>query len=271
MNLGRTFVGADATHSFACRRSILHVRVPQSTQMARIRRALRGSEADPNPTAVVYKGTNALIRRTLASLPEGEPIRALLPYITGDIVLVFTNNNPCAVLDVLDQFEQPARWQADEIAETTIILPAGPTGLAPDQTAGFSALNTPTKINRGQIEITQDVEVGQEGDKVGATAAFLANRIGVFKTVKSVIPVRLYQGGDTCKIKYGKYHEFPVRFFEGRGTCVLRDDARDNAIIEEFRMGVRHVAALCAGADCPTVVVVPHVPTPCNKSAHLQP
>eukprot|EP01043_Picozoa_sp_COSAG02_P073630 COSAG02_NODE_14394_length_1277_cov_1.048387_2_plen_49_part_01 len=49
MNLGRTFVGADATHSFACRRSILHVRVPQSTQMARIRRALRGSEADPNP------------------------------------------------------------------------------------------------------------------------------------------------------------------------------------------------------------------------------
>ena len=77
--------------------------------MAQIRRALRGSQADIHPTAataVVYKGTNASIKHALGMLPKGSRVRALLPYIKGNIALVFTNDNICAVLDVLDRFNK---------------------------------------------------------------------------------------------------------------------------------------------------------------------
>ena len=132
-----------------------------STQMAQIRRALRGSQADIHPTAataVVYKGTNASIKHALGMLPKGSRVRALLPYIKGNIALVFTNDNICAVLDVLERFNKPYRWRAGDVSEAPIILPAGPTGRGPEFCAMFHHpdldVYIPTKIRRGQIEIT---------------------------------------------------------------------------------------------------------------------
>ena len=42
-------------------------------------------------------------------------------------------------------------------APVDVIIPAGPTGLDPGQTAFFQAVNIGTKIARGSIEIVNDV------------------------------------------------------------------------------------------------------------------
>lgn len=52
------------------------------------------------------------------------------------------------------------------IAPLTVNIPAGPTGMDPSQTSFFQTLNIATKINKGSIEILNDVEVVTKGTKV---------------------------------------------------------------------------------------------------------
>merc|ERR1711942_84260 len=53
------------------------------------------------------------------------------------------------------------------------------TGLGPEKTSFFQALQIPTKISRGTIEIVNDVQLLKEGDKVGASEATLLNMLNI--------------------------------------------------------------------------------------------
>ena len=43
----------------------------------------------------------------------------------------------------------------------------------------MQALNIPTKINKGTVEIAADVQLIQEGNKVGASEATLLAKLGI--------------------------------------------------------------------------------------------
>merc|ERR1739840_22110 len=58
-------------------------------------------------------------------------------------------------------------------------IPAQNTGLGPEKTSFFQALQIPTKISRGTIEIVNDVQLLKEGDKVGASEATLLNMLNI--------------------------------------------------------------------------------------------
>merc|ERR1712062_252179 len=58
-------------------------------------------------------------------------------------------------------------------AKAGVIAPAGPTGQDSSQTSFFQTMDIPTKINRGQVEITEPVTIVFEGEKVGRSAAEL--------------------------------------------------------------------------------------------------
>lgn len=67
----------------------------------------------------------------------------------------------------------PAAAKAGVVAPKDVTIPAGPSGLEPSQTSFFQALNIPTKIVKGAIEITADFKICTTGERVTLDHFFL--------------------------------------------------------------------------------------------------
>jgi large subunit ribosomal protein LP0 len=63
-----------------------------------------------------------------------------------------------------NRVKAPAK--AGALAPLDVKVPAQNTGLGPEKTSFFQALNIPTKITKGTIEITNDVSLIKAGDRV---------------------------------------------------------------------------------------------------------
>ena len=73
----------------------------------------------------------------------------------------------------------PAPARVGSLAPVDVIVPAGPTGCDPGQTSFFQVLQIPTKIVKGQIEITTPVNLIKAGDKVGSSEAALLQKLNI--------------------------------------------------------------------------------------------
>merc|ERR1711887_466700 len=123
-----------------------------SKQMQEIRIALRGR-------AVVLMGKNTMMRKAIRGYLDKNPdLERLLPHIKQNVGFVFTKEELVDVRDLLlaNKVKAPAR--AGAIAPLDVTVPAQNTGLGPEKTSFFQALNIPTKITKGTIEIINDVQ-----------------------------------------------------------------------------------------------------------------
>merc|ERR1719382_813538 len=123
-------------------------------------------------------------------------------------------------------------------APDDVTVPAGPTGKDPSQTSFFQALDIPTKINCGQVEIVSDVKLITKGEKVNRSAAELLVMLNIKPFYYGITVHHIYQNGDV----------FPAD--------VLDISASD--IASAFNNAVREVAALCLALNYPTAASVPH-------------
>merc|ERR1711881_821633 len=129
-----------------------------SKQMQQIRIALRGH-------AVVLMGKNTMMRKAIRGHLQNNPqLELLLPHIKGNIGFVFTKEDLVTIRDMVlaNKVKAPAR--AGAIAPLDVPIPAQNTGLGPEKTSFFQALNIPTKITKGTIEIIQNVDLIKTGD-----------------------------------------------------------------------------------------------------------
>merc|ERR1712243_146088 len=69
------------------------------------------------------------------------------------------------------------------------------TGMGPEKTSFFQALQIPTKITKGTIEIIQDVPIIKVGDKVGASEATLLNMLKISPFTYGLIVQKVYDQG----------------------------------------------------------------------------
>lgn len=74
---------------------------------------------------------------------------------------------------------QGAPAKAGAIAPCDVKLPPQNTGMGPEKTSFFQALQIPTKISRGTIEILNEVHLIKEGEKVGASESALLNMLNI--------------------------------------------------------------------------------------------
>lgn len=77
----------------------------------------------------------------------------ILPHIVQNVGFVFTNNDLCDIREKLLQNKKRAPARAGALAPCAVTIPAQNTGLGPEKTSFFQALQIPTKISRGTIEI----------------------------------------------------------------------------------------------------------------------
>jgi len=130
----------------------------------------------------------------------------------------------------------PAR--VGSIAPNDVVVPAGPTGLEPTQTAFLQALNISSRIAKGTIEIVNDVHLITAGQKVNNSQASLLQKLNI------------------NPFSYG----FEIQMVYDDGTLyepkVL--ELSDDDILQKFHNGVRNLACVSLQLGIPTVASLPH-------------
>lgn len=142
------------------------------------------------------------------------------------------------VRQVIEENRVPAAARAGVIAECDVIVPPGPTGCDPGQTSWFQALNVPTKISRGQIEIVSELKLVEKGEKVGGSEAALLQKLNILPFTYGLVLEQVYDNGAVF------------------AAAVL--DITEEDLKTKFVTSVSRMAALCLAAGYPTLASVPH-------------
>jgi large subunit ribosomal protein LP0 len=205
-----------------------------SAHMQRIRRELRGK-------AILLMGKNTMIRKVIRTHLDSNPHwESILPWITGNIGLVFTNDPDLKkIRDICLASKVPAAAKAGIKAPADVIIPKGVTTLEPTKTSFLQALNIASKINKGTIEILQDVHLIKKGEKVGSSEATLLQMLDIRPFEYGLQMIAVYDEGATAD------------------ASII--DMSDDVILSKLSIGIGNVASLSLGIHFPTLASFPHV------------
>jgi len=203
-----------------------------SKQMQQIRISLRGH-------AVVLMGKNTMMRKAIRGhLVNNPKLETLMNHIRGNVGFVFTKEDLVSIRDMLLANKVKAPAKAGALAPLDVSVPAQNTGLGPEKTSFFQALNIPTKITKGTIEITNNVALIKAGDKVGMSEATLLNMLGISPFTYGLVVNKVYDSGS---------------IFDPTILDITDEDLKTHILA-----GIRNIAALCLKIGYPTVASVPH-------------
>jgi len=204
-----------------------------SNQLHQIRIALRGR-------ALVYCGKNTQMRRVIRELEkEGmEQLEKVRLSLKLNLAIVFTNDDLPEIRDLILENKVAAPARAGSLAQCDVVVPAGNTGMEPTMTSFLQALNIPSKITKGSIEILNPVDLIKEGDKVEASQCALLEKLGI-KPFSYGLQVRhVYDDGS---------------MYDAAVLDISTDD-----ILASFSQGVRNMAAVSMEVSYPTIAAVPY-------------
>jgi large subunit ribosomal protein LP0 len=204
-----------------------------SHHMQSIRKSLRGK-------AVLLMGKNTMVRKAIRGIAESNPkLQTLLPYIKGNVGLLFCKEDLAGIKKTVAELRVAAPAKVGAICPNDVIVPAGPTGMEPTQTSFLQALNIPSKIVKGQVDILNDVRILSKGQKVGQSESSLLSKLSIKPFSYGLSILTVYDEGSIYDV------------------AVL--DMSDADIVAKFSAGVSKVAALSLGIGYPTVAALPHV------------
>ena len=203
-----------------------------SSQMQKVRLAIRGE-------GILVMGKNTIMRKVIRDESVANPkLAKLLPELIGNVGFVLTNGDLGKITKTVLESKVPAAAKSGALAPSKVVVPAGPTGLDPGQTAFFQALNIATKIQRGSIEIIADVQLLQIGDMVTSSHVAFLSKMNIKPFFYGFKALTVYEDGDVYE------------------AAVLELD--NEALKQKFMTGVQHVAALSMCAGIPTKASYPH-------------
>jgi large subunit ribosomal protein LP0 len=203
-----------------------------SNQMQKIRIAIRGK-------GTVLIGKNTVTRKILREEAVKNPkLNNLIPLVQGNMGFIFTNSSLSDLRKLIQANKVPAPARVGGFAPEDVYVNPGPTGLDPGQTAFFQALNIPTKIVKGSIEIITKVHLIKKGEKVTASHVGLLAKLDVKPFAYGMIVTHAYENGSSY-------------------AASILDISQDDLLTAWLR-GVRNVAALSIGVGIPTAASVAH-------------
>jgi len=205
-----------------------------SMQLQTTRKSLRGK-------GEVLMGKNTMMRKVIKEFVEenpGSPVEKLEEQCRGNVGFVFTNGDLGEIRENLEGNTRPAPARVGAIAPSKVVVPKGPTGCDPGQTAFFQTLQIATKITRGQIEMVNDTDLIEEGEKVTASQAALLQKLNIEPFTYGVVLRAVYDNGSLFDAK------------------VL--DITDDVLAAKFSEALMSIASISLALGYPTQASVPH-------------
>lgn len=179
------------------------------------------------------------MRKAILEKAEENPdLEKLTAHLRGNVGFVFTKGNLKEIRDSILQNKVPAPARAGAVAQVGVTVPAGLTGMEPTQTSFFQALNIPTKINRGQIEIMSSIELFKAGDKVSSSEVALLTKMNIKPFSYGLVFKQVYDKGSLYS------------------PDVL--DITDERLTQSVLAGIANIAAISMKIGHPTRASVPH-------------
>ena len=124
------------------------------------------------------------------------------------------------------------------LSSLDVIVPKGPTGCDPGQTAFFQTLQIATKITRGQIEMVADTHLINKGEKVTASEAALLQKLNIEPFSYGLVLKAVYDNGSLFDAK------------------IL--DITDDVLASKFCEALNALASVSLALGFPTQASVPH-------------
>ncbi|OON14276.1 ribosomal protein L10 [Opisthorchis viverrini] len=212
---------------------VVNVDNVRSKQMQQIRVALRGS-------AEIVMGKNTLMKKVIhAQMARNPHLEKILPHVRENVGFIFTKADLLEIREKLEANRVEAPAKAGTIAPCDVIVPAQNTGLGPEKTSFFQALNIPTKIARGSIEILNDIPIITKNTKVGMSEATLLNMLKIYPFTYGLVITQVYDHGSVYD------------------PAVL--DITPTMVMEKFMVGVQNIVALGLATGHTTFATVPQV------------
>merc|ERR1712187_30033 len=156
----------------------------------------------------------------------------------GNVGFVFTNSDLSEIRKVIESNVRPAPARVGAIAPIDVIVPKGPTGCDPGQTAFFQTLQIATKITKGQIEMVNDTNLIEEGEKVTASQAALLQKLGIEPFTYGMLLSKVYDSGSLV---------------DAKGV-----DITDDVLASKFSQALCLLASISLSLGFPTQASVPH-------------
>merc|ERR1719183_167088 len=178
-----------------------------------------------------------IFKEFIVENPEN-PIAQLQTLCKGNVGFIFTNGDLGEIRRVIDENVRPAPARVGAIAPIDVVVPKGPTGCDPGQTAFFQTLQIATKITKGQIEMVNDTPLITKGDKVTASQAALLQKLSIEPFTYGLILKSVYDNGS---------------LFD---ASVL--DMTDDVLAAKFCEALSMIASLSLVLGHPTQASVPH-------------
>jgi len=203
-----------------------------SNQLHQIRIALRGK-------AIIYCGKNTQMRRVIREMEKANPmLERVRNVLKLNLAIVFTNDNLSEIRDIIVNNKVAAPARAGQVAQCNVVVPAGNTGMEPTMTSFLQALNIPSKITKGSIEILSPVDLIFQGDRVEASQCALLEKLNIRPFSYGLVVRHVYDDGAMYD------------------PAVL--DITEEVILASFSAGIKNIAAIVIETDTPSVASVPY-------------
>jgi large subunit ribosomal protein LP0 len=165
-------------------------------------------------------------------------LQILLPYIKNNVGLIF-HNDLFGVRKIVSELRVASPAKVGATCPNDVIIPAGPTGMEPTQTSFLQALNIPSKINKGQVDIVNDVKILSKGQRVGQSEATLLMKLNIKPFSYGLQITIAYDNGYIYEASVGQMMDFNF--------------------LNSLASGIRNVAAVSLAIGHPTVASLPHL------------
>ena len=146
----------------------------RAAQVQELRKMLRGR-------ALVKVLKNRLVEKAIEELEaDGGPkgLSSLKPYLQGQNLFIFTDENPFKLALALERFKVKVVPGPGDVATNDIVVPAGNTGLPPGPIISMlNAVGIPTRIESGSVWVARDTLVARKGDVISPELAYVLSRL----------------------------------------------------------------------------------------------
>jgi len=184
-------------------------------------------------------GKNTMMKRAMRGLFGERPeLEKLMNLIKLNVGLVCFNGDMKEIRDLVLAYKVPAAARTGSVAPVDVVVPPQITLLGPEKTSFFQALSVPTKITRGNIEITAPVNLIATGDKVGESAAALLNMLKIMPFTYGLDVINCYDAGS---------------IYSPEILDITEDDIK-----ARFMGAVSNVASVSLAIGYPTAASAPH-------------
>ena len=157
--------------------------------LMKIKSSLRG--------AVVLKYTKKRLMKIAFDEMGDEKLSVLKDKLAGIPALIFTNEEPFKLYQVLKKSKSNSPAKAGDIAPVDIVVPAGPTDFTPGPMIGeLGALGIKTGVEGGKIVIKTDKLLVRAGEEINSKNAELMSKLKMTPMEIGLNLVLTYERGE---------------------------------------------------------------------------